>query len=171
VPVSTSLQRADLRPLNYDGALELLSRPFMQQYSSAWSFGESRKGEDGVAYTLKFERYADANHAWRYLDLTRQVTFLSGALEETIEREMRGEALYLQQHGRARARLKTIIEGPDSTGSNHSIHPVVSEIHLEMCTVEVDGRTKRRGDNHAMVCGTIAILKLAARRRRSRKGA
>lgn len=115
VPVSTSLQRADLRPLNYDGALELFSRPFMQQYSSAWSFGESQKGEDGVTYTLKFDRYGDANHAWRYLDLTRQVTFLSSALEETIEREMRAEALYLQQHGRARARLKTIIEGPDST--------------------------------------------------------
>jgi len=115
VPVSTSLQRADLRPLNYDRALELFSRPFMQQYRSAWSFGESRRGADGVTYTLKFDRYEDANHAWRYPDLTRQVTFLSGALEETIEREMHAEALYLQQHGRARARLKTIIEGPDST--------------------------------------------------------
>ncbi|WP_129775677.1 hypothetical protein [Peristeroidobacter soli] len=28
---------------------------------------------------------------------------------------MYAEALYLQQHGRARARLKTIIEGPDGT--------------------------------------------------------
>jgi hypothetical protein len=115
VPVSTSLQRADLRPLNYDGALELFSRPFMQQYRSASSFGESQRGEDGVTYTLRFDRYEDANHAWRYPDLTRQVTFLSSVLEETIEREMHAEALYLQQHGRARARLKTIIEGPDST--------------------------------------------------------
>ena len=115
IPVSTSLQRADLRPLNYDGALEIFSRPFMQQYRSAWSFGESQRGEDGVTYTLKFDRYEDANHAWRYPDLTRQVAFLSSALEESLEREMHAEALYLQQHGRVRARLKTIIEGPDST--------------------------------------------------------
>jgi Fic family protein len=115
VPVSASLQRADLRPLNYDGALELFSRPFMQQYRSAWSFGESKLGADGVTYNLEFDRYEDANHAWRYPDLTRQVTFLSNALSETIEREMHAEALYLQQLGRARARLKTIIEGPDST--------------------------------------------------------
>lgn len=114
IPVSASLQRADLRPLNYDGALELFSRPFMQQYRSAWSFGESQRGDDGVIYALKFDRYEDANHPWRYPDLTRQVTFLSSALEETIEREMHAEALYLQQHGRARARLKTIVEGPDS---------------------------------------------------------
>src|SRR3546814_16335052 len=57
-----------------------------------------------------FDRYEDANHVWRYPDLTRQVTFLSNALEETIEREMHAEALYLQQHGRARVRLQTIIE-------------------------------------------------------------
>jgi hypothetical protein len=115
VPVSASLQRSDLRPLNYDGALELFSRPFMQHYRSAWSFGDSVRGADGVTYNLRFERYADANHAWRYPDLTRQVSFLSSALEDTIAREMHAEALYLQQHGRARARLKTIIEGPDST--------------------------------------------------------
>jgi hypothetical protein len=40
---------------------------------------------------------------------------MSSALEETIEREMHAEALYLQQQGRARARLKTIIEGQDGT--------------------------------------------------------
>ncbi len=51
----------------------------------------------------------------RYPDLTRQVAFLSSALEETIEREMHAEALYLQQHGRVRARLKTIIEGRTHT--------------------------------------------------------
>jgi hypothetical protein len=29
VPISTILQRPDLRPLSYDGALELFSRPLM----------------------------------------------------------------------------------------------------------------------------------------------
>jgi hypothetical protein len=114
VPISACLQRADLRPLTYDGALELFSRPLMQQYQSAWSFGASERGNDGVTYTLKFDRYDDANHVWRYPDLTRHVIFLSDALRDTIDQDMHAEALYLQQHAAARMRLKNIIEGPDS---------------------------------------------------------
>jgi hypothetical protein len=115
VPISACLQRSDVRPLNYDGALELFSRPLMQQYQSAWSFGSSERGDDGVIYTLKFDRYDDANHAWRYPDLTRHVIFLSDALKITIDQDMHAEAVYMQQHANARARLKNIIEGPDAT--------------------------------------------------------
>jgi hypothetical protein len=86
----------------------------MQQYQSAWSFGASERGNDGVTYTLKFDRYDDANHVWRYPDLTRHVIFLSDALRDTIDQDMHAEALYLQQHAAARMRLKNIIEGPDS---------------------------------------------------------
>lgn len=114
VPVSTVLQRPDLRPLSYDGALELFSRPLMQQYQSQWHFGAEQQGQDGVTYNLQFEGYQDALHAWRYPDLTRHVSFLADALDLTIEQEMRSEAQYLQRHGAARARLKTIVEGPDS---------------------------------------------------------
>ncbi len=71
VPVSAILQRPDLRPLSYDGALELFSRPLMQQYRDQWSFGPEQRGEDGVIYNLQFEGYRDALHAWRYPDLTR----------------------------------------------------------------------------------------------------
>ena len=39
VPVSAVLQRAELRPLSYDGVLELFSRPLMQQYQNRCSFG------------------------------------------------------------------------------------------------------------------------------------
>ena len=73
----------------------------------------SKKGQDGVTYNLQFEGYRDALHAWRYPDLTRHVSFLADALDLTIEQEMRSEAQYLQRHGAARARLKTIVEGPD----------------------------------------------------------
>ena len=114
VPISACLQRSDVRPLNYDGALELFSKPLMQQYQSAWSFGPSERGDDGVIYTLKFDRYEDAMHAWRYPDLTRHVVFLSDALQITIDQDMHAEALYMQQHGAARVRLKNIIEGPDA---------------------------------------------------------
>jgi hypothetical protein len=113
VPISAILQKTDLRPLSYDGALELFSRPLMQQYQGHWSFGAERHGEDGVTYNLRFDRYDDALHAWRYPDLTRHVAFLAEALDLTIEQEMRTEAQYLQRHGAARARLKSIVEGPD----------------------------------------------------------
>lgn len=114
VPVSTILQRPDLRPLSYDGALELFSHPLMQQYRNQLSFGTEQHGQDGVTYNLQFEGYQDALHAWRYPDLTRHVSFLADALDLTIEQEMRSEAQYLQRHGAARTRLKTIIEGPDA---------------------------------------------------------
>ena len=114
VPVSAILQRPSLRPLSYDGALELFSRPFTQQYRSQWFFGAEQQGQDGVTYNLQFEGYQDALHAWRYPDLTRHVSFLADALDLTIEQEMRSEAQYLQRHWAARIRLKTIVEGPDS---------------------------------------------------------
>jgi hypothetical protein len=114
VPISAILQKTDIRPLSYDGALELFSRPLMQQYLGYWSFGAEQHGADGVTYNLQFDRYKDALHAWRYPDLTRHVAFLAEALDLTIEQEMRGEAQYLQRHGAARARLKNIVEGPDS---------------------------------------------------------
>jgi len=69
VPISAILQRPDLRPLSYDGALELLSRPLMQQYCGLWSFGPEQQGQDGVTYNFQFEGYQDALHAWRYPDL------------------------------------------------------------------------------------------------------
>jgi hypothetical protein len=113
VPISAILQRTDLRPLSYDGALELFSRPLMQQYQERWSFGEEQQAPDGVRYNLQFDAYADALPAWRYPDMTRHVAFVAHALDLTIEQEMRAEAQYLQQHSAARSRLKTIIEGPD----------------------------------------------------------
>jgi hypothetical protein len=87
----------------------------MQQYREHWSFGAEQQGTDGVRYNLQFDAYADALHAWRYPNLTRHVSFIADALDQTIEQEMRSEAQYLQQHTAARARLKGIIEGPDPT--------------------------------------------------------
>ncbi len=114
LPVSAILQRTDLRPLSYDGALEIFSRPLMQQYAGHWSFGPDRRAEDGVVYKLEFDRYQEALPAWRYPDLTRHVGFMADALDLTIEQEMRAEAQYLQRYGAARARLKGIVEGPDA---------------------------------------------------------
>ena len=114
LPISTIMQRADLRPMSYDAVLEVFSRPLMQQYQKDWSFGPEQRAADGVVYNLQFASHAEAAHAWRYPDLTQHVAFLATALELTIEQEMRGEAQYLQSHGAARMRLKNIVEGPDA---------------------------------------------------------
>jgi hypothetical protein len=100
--------------LRRDGALELLSRPLMQQYRGLWSFGPERQGHDGITYNLQFEGYRDALHVWRYPNLTQYVRFPADTLDLTIDQEMRAAAQYLQKHGAARSRLKTIVEGPDS---------------------------------------------------------
>ena len=114
LPISTILQRTDLRPISYDGVLETFSLRLMRQYQNDWSFGHEQRGQDGVVYNLEFSRYGDAQHAWSHPDLTQHVAFLANALELTIEQEMRGEAQYLQKHGAARRRLKNIVEGPDA---------------------------------------------------------
>ena len=116
VPISAILQRPDLRPLSYDGALELFSRPLMQKlYQNQWRFGADRQAEqDGRStITCSLMLIRTPCTAWRYPDLTRHVAFLAHALDLTIEQEMRAEAQYLERHGAARVRLKSIIEGPD----------------------------------------------------------
>lgn len=113
VPISAILARPDLRPLSYDGVLEIFSRPLMRAYRDKWSFGPEVQGADGVIFNFHFKCYQDALHAWRYPDLTRHVSFLADALELTIDQEVRSEAQYLQRHRAARASLKGIIDGPD----------------------------------------------------------
>jgi hypothetical protein len=113
VPISAILARPDLRPLSYDGVLEIFSRPLVRTYRDQWSFGPEEHGADAVIFNFHFKGYQDALHAWRYPDLTRHVSFLADALELTIDQEMRSEAQYLQRHRAARASLKGIIDGPD----------------------------------------------------------
>jgi Fic/DOC family len=115
IPVSAILQKRGFRPMNYDEALEVFSRPFMRRYQAHWTFGPDQKADDGLFYNINFDRYQDGLHSWRYPDLTPHVAFLANALEATIEQEMRGEAQYLQKNSAARARLKEIIEGPDAS--------------------------------------------------------
>jgi len=114
IPISTVLQKPAFRPLSYDAALELFSRPLMQQYRGQWSFGAEQRAEDGIPYNLHFEQYGDALHAWKHIDLTQHVIFMANALRATVEHEMREEAALLQMLYRARSRLKEIIEGPDA---------------------------------------------------------
>lgn len=114
VPVSATFMHQGLKPMSYDGALEVLSKPLTDRYSGMWRFGDEKIAADGVRHNFEFEGYSDANHAWRFPDMTEHVVFMANALDIAINKDMRDEALYLKRHSDARALLKNVIEGPDS---------------------------------------------------------
>lgn len=113
VPVSATIAGSAKGRADYDHALEAFSRPFMQVYADAYRFGPKRLCPDGVETNFEFLRTEDAQHAWRYLDLTGQVRYLSGVLRQTVEQEMAQEALALRRYDEARAAIKDLVEMPD----------------------------------------------------------
>ncbi len=113
VPVSATIAGSAKGRAEYDQALEIFSRPFMQAYADACRFGPKRLCPDGVETNFEFLRPEDAQHAWRYLDLTGQARYLSGVLHQTVEQEMAKEAQALRRHDKARAAIKELVEMPD----------------------------------------------------------
>lgn len=86
----------------------------MRHYHDCYRFAENSLGEDGVEYNFYFEAYDDACAAWRYPDLTEHTEYLASVIDQTINLEMRKEAGYLRSIRSARARIKEVIEGPDT---------------------------------------------------------
>lgn len=114
VPVSSTIAGSAKGRADYDAALELFSRPFMSVYAEAYRFGPKRICLDGVESNFEFISAPDALHAWRYIDLTRQVHYLSEVLRQTVEHEMADEAELLRQYDLALEGLKAVIEMPDA---------------------------------------------------------
>lgn len=114
LPVSATINRNPAARRAYDQALEAFSRPLMQRYRGQYAFGEEQEAADGVRYNLHFHAYADALHAWRYPDLTAQTEYLAGVVAQTLEQEMREEAVYLQTMRQARLAIKALLEAPDT---------------------------------------------------------
>ena len=85
----------------------------MQSHADGYRFGPQRTCPDGVVTDFVFTQTQDAEHAWRYPDLTGHVHYLSTVLRQTVEHEMVQEALALRQHGAARAAIKILVEMPD----------------------------------------------------------
>ncbi|WP_093443701.1 hypothetical protein [Variovorax sp. 770b2] len=52
--------------------------------------------------------------AWRFIDLTSHVEYLSGVIDRTIRKEMHSQAAFFRAHDQARQALKEVIEGPDA---------------------------------------------------------
>lgn len=114
VPVSATIAGSAKGRADYDLALEAFSRPFMQLYADAYRFGQQRVCPDGVETNFEFLQTQDAEHAWRYLDLTGHARYLSGVLRQTVEQEMAQEALALRRNDQARAAIKDFVEMPDA---------------------------------------------------------
>ncbi|WP_442762070.1 Fic family protein [Malikia spinosa] len=114
VPVSATIAGSAQGRAEYDQALEIISKPFMQVYADGYRFGQRRTCPDGVLTDFEFLQTSDAQHAWRYLDLSGHVRYLSAVLRQTVEHEMAEEALVLRQNDQAREAIKDLVEMPDS---------------------------------------------------------
>ena len=114
LPISATIISSPQNRYGYDQILEVLSKPFMRHYLDAYHFGAESQGDDGVKYNFYFHAYADACAVWRYPDLTAHCEYLAHILDQTINHEMRKEAGYLRTMRFARARIKEIIDGPDT---------------------------------------------------------
>jgi hypothetical protein len=73
VPVSATMAGSTKGRADYDAALKQFSWPFMRLYADAYRFGQRFTCPDGVETNFEFMRTEDAQHAWRYLDLTTHV--------------------------------------------------------------------------------------------------
>lgn len=113
VPLSATIAGSAKGRAQYDQVLEVVSRPFMQAYADGYRFGQHRMCPDGVDTNFEFLQADDAQHVWRYLDLTAHARYLSELLRQTVEHEMAQEALLLRQHDAARAAVKRWVEMPD----------------------------------------------------------
>lgn len=113
IPVSATIAGSAKGRAAYDQILESFSRPFMQRHADGYRFGTQRTCPDGVVTDFEFTQTDDAQHAWRYPDLSGHVRYLSGVLRQTVEHEMAQEARVLRQYDEARTAIKRQVEMPD----------------------------------------------------------
>lgn len=113
VPVSATIASPARGRALYDQVLEGVSRPFMQADADGYRFGQHRVCADGGETHVEFQQADDAQHVWRYLNLTQRVRYLSALLRQTVEHAMAEGALMLRRYDDARAAIKRWVEMPD----------------------------------------------------------
>lgn len=115
IPISGLITKDQQERRAYDNILDSFSKPFMHQVSDSCAFeGSATKYADGISSNFRFSANEDARHAWRFMDYTQHVQFLSDVIERTITQDMHAESSYLRNHSAARLAVKDIIEMPDS---------------------------------------------------------
>ncbi|WP_265088547.1 hypothetical protein [Psychrobacter immobilis] len=95
--------------------LDRVSVPLMEQIRDHYSFDKKAVTyPDGIRSNLNFENTHLIQPAWRFMDLTPHVQYLSGLIAHVIEKEMHNESQYLRKHDYARLAIKEIVEMPNS---------------------------------------------------------
>jgi hypothetical protein len=114
VPVSALISRDAAEQRAYTRLLDTASQPLMAALAGTYGFMEVQTTyPDGIRSNFQFNGAAIAQPVWRHLDLTQHVVWLADILTRTINEQMWKEALYLEQHARARAAIKAIVEMPN----------------------------------------------------------
>ena len=116
LPISATITRTVTQRAAYDRALEQFSKPLMERFAGACSFGASddiEACEDGILTNFRFAAYEEARWAWAFPDLTAQTHYLGELIQETVHTEMRREARFLLELRRTRERVKEVLEAPD----------------------------------------------------------
>ena len=115
LPISQAIAEHPSDRHAYDKILDRVSVPLMKQIRDHYSFDKQAVTyPDGIRSNLNFEDSHLIQPAWRFMDLTPHVQYLSGLIAHVIEKEMHNESQYLRQHDHARLAIKEIIEMPNS---------------------------------------------------------
>lgn len=114
LPVSSLITSDHAERRAYDRILDEISRPLMSSLAGCYEFASTYTTyPDGIRSNFIFQGDEIARPVWRYLDLTRHVSYLADVLGRTIREDMREESRYMRSHAEARSAIKEIIEMPD----------------------------------------------------------
>ena len=114
LPVSSLITSDQTERHAYDRILVEISRPLMKSLAGLYEFAPTYiTYPDGIRSNFTFHGNDSARHTWRFLDLTRHVTYLAQVLDRTIREDMREQSRYVRSHAQARTAIKDIVEMPD----------------------------------------------------------
>jgi hypothetical protein len=114
LPVSSLITSDAAERRAYDRILDEVSRPLMRTLAGQYEFEPLQTAyPDGITSNFAFHGNDSARHAWRYLDLSRHVSYLADVLGRTLREDMLEESRYMRSHAQARAAIKDVIEMPD----------------------------------------------------------
>lgn len=115
LPISSLITSDQAERRAYDRILDEISRPLMSALAGQYEFAPIHQSwPDGIRSNFVCHGDDVARPAWRHLDLTRHVIYLSDVLERTIREDMREESRYMRSHAQARAAIKDVVEMPDA---------------------------------------------------------
>lgn len=114
LPISQAIAEHPSDRYAYDKVLDTISVPLMKKIHGHYEFEKNAiTYSDGIRSNLHFEEVSLVQPAWRFMDLTPHVQYLSQLIRHVIEHDMHKESRYLKQHDSAREAVKEVIEMPN----------------------------------------------------------